>query len=305
MILFEPGKTLLNETLDDNIFLLEPYIPRESVIMLFGRPTIGKTPICWQFAQAIQTGQPLWGMPVQQANVLFLELDTPLRLVHHRWKDADPPFEPEFIIAFESMTIDCTQFLSTYPDERHREIVDAFGRIHSKYQFGLVIIDALRHVVLGDINTGGVSRRVYDAFRAIFPGASLLFIHHEKKIQQGNFGAPEPMHLAAGSMEFINIAQVSLQFHKAGKQTYLSHIKTQASEMYPPLPLNIAPDGVWVIDKLAERNDRALKVIVAADPGMGKRDLDRLVAKELGISERTARTIKRGLLQGGLLKENE
>ena len=269
--------------------------------MLFGRPSVGKTPVCWQMAQAIQTGSPCWGLPTQQSNVLFIELDTPMRLVHERWREADPQFQPEFIIAFESMTIDCMQFLSTYPDERHREIIEAFKSLHAKYQFGLVCVDALRHVVLGDINTGGISRRVYDSFREIFPGSSFLFIHHEKKIQQGNFGAPEAMHLAAGSMEFINIAQVSMQFHKAGKQTYLSHIKTQASAMCPPMPLSVAEDGVWITDKLAERNQKAIEAIKKAPPGTGKRDLDQLIAKELNISERTARTIKKGLLQSGVV----
>jgi hypothetical protein len=144
---------------------------------------------------------------------------------------------------------------------------------------------------------------VYDAFKTMFPGASLLFIHHEKKTPSG-FGSNsiDPMQMASGNMEFINVAQIGIQFHKVGKETYLSHLKTQASVKFAPMPLGICEDGVHFVSKNDEKNKIAVDLIRGAPVGMGMRELDKLVGARLGVSDRTARTLRKGLKQAGQLE---
>src|SRR3990167_11071792 len=286
MYVYEPASSLNEAEFPESSFLLEPYVPVGSVVILYGRPSLGKTPLAWQIAQAIQLGQPLWGFPVQQTNVLFLELDMPRSLARERWRNADPEFSPEFVACFDDQSIDCVQFLSSRPDERHQGLKHTFLALHTKYKFGLVCLDALREVVIGDLSPSGAPRRIYDSFHSVFPGASTLFIHHERKMAATFFGVPDPLQSSAGSMEFMNVAQVALHMHKIGKDTYLSHPKSQASIMFEPMPLRIHDDGVHFTNKHEERAQVAIYVMAATPKDIGMRDLDKRIGVALKLSER-------------------
>ena len=297
MYVFEVASDLLKLPRPESLFLLEPYVPQNSIVVLYGKPTLGKTAIAWNIAHAIQSGEPLWGFPTQKANVLFLELDMPMLMVQERWADADPPFEPTFCTVFEDVTIDCTQFLAVRTDERHREIIRIFADLHARYNFGLVCVDALREVVIGDINISGIPRRIYDAFRTIFPGAAILFVHHERKTVAGLFGPPDPLQAASGSMEFMNIAQVAIQFQKRGKDTWLEHLKTQASAQFESLPLSLRDDGIHIYNRNEEKLAIALQIIERAPPGIAMRELDKQIGVAIGMSDRSARVIRLAIQQ--------
>ncbi len=265
--------------------------------MLYGRSGIGKTAVAWQIAQAIQTGQSIWGMPTQQTNVLFLELDTPSNLVQERWQGVDPPFNAQFSTVFEDCSLDYRQFLVPYPDERHREIADTLMGLHQEMQFGVVFVDALREVVVGDLSASGIARRVYDAFKTLFPGASIVFIHHERKSGANTQVSPDPLQSAAGSMEFINVAQVAVQFVRRGRETWLIHGKTQASAEFEPLPISMRDDGVTIYHRNEERFTVTQKII-ADNPQASMRELDALIGAALKLSDRSARVIRLGMMQG-------
>jgi RecA-family ATPase len=274
-----------------NLFWFEPYLPKNSIVLLYGRSGIGKTAVAWQMAQAIQLGEPIWGFPTEQGNVLFLELDMPEIMAVERWAGADPPFLPAFDIGFDECSLDHQQFLRPFKDERHKEIEETLKTWHKERGYGVVFVDALRETFTGDLNVSGNARRIYDAFKTLFPGATIVFIHHQKKSGNPQYSG-DPLESASGSMEFINVAQVALQFHrKARGETWLEHLKTQASAEFEPLPISLGSDGVHVVHRYQERLTRADK-IVADYPRMQKRDLDRLIAKQLGMSDKSARMVR-------------
>lgn len=271
-------------------------MPRESIVLLYGRAGIGKSALAWNIAQAVQEGRSIWGLPTVQTNVLFWELDTPRPLIHERWANGDPPFDPNFTVAFDDISIDYRQFLVPYPDEEHKRIKDKCEYIRAKRNPGLVIIDALRECVTGDLSMSGIARRVYDAFKLLFPGSTIVFIHHERKSGSNMLGPGDPLQAASGSMEFINVAQVALQFHKRGRETFLDHNKAQGSIQFPTLPVSLHEDGVWVSHRHTDRLDIAERIITA-NPTLGMRELDTLIGKEFGISDRAARNVRLGLNQ--------
>jgi hypothetical protein len=248
-------------------------------------------------AEAIQTGTSIWGFPVHQANVLFIELDTPWMLVHERWLEAEPRFEPSFVQAYEPCSIDYREFLRPYQDERHKAIMDMLWDLHKRYQFGVVFVDALREVAPGDLSMSGTPRRVYDAFKTLFPNCSIVFIHHERKSGSNTFGPGDPLQAAAGSMEFVNVAQVALQFHQRGKDTWLSHRKTQASAEFDPLPISLGSDGVYVRHRDQQRF-AVVEKVMAENPGLGMRELDKLIGEKLGMTDRSARVIRTAMMNG-------
>lgn len=281
-----------------NLFWFEPYLPKASIVLLYGRSGIGKTAVAWQMAQAIQLGEPIWGMPTEQTNVLFLELDMPEVMAVERWLGAEPPFVPAFDVGFDECSLDHQQFLRPYKDERHKEIERILREWHTSREYGVVFVDALRETFVGDLNVSGNARRIYDAFKTLFPGASIVFIHHQKKTGNQQYGPGDPLETASGSMEFINVSQVALQFHrKARGETWLEHLKTQASAEFEPLPISLASDGVHVVHRYQERITKAAQVI-AANPTMMKKELDKLLGRVLGMSDKTAKVVRLSVEQG-------
>lgn len=296
MQIYEPGNQITKQKWPENPFLLEPYIPKESVVLFYGRAGIGKSAVTFQIAQAIQRGEPIWGLPTNQTNVLYIELDTPGQLVANRFDNANPPFEHAFTLVTEEISWDYRHFLSPSPPGDSEKVMYCLADLHRKYEYGVIFIDALREVVAGDLSASGLARRVYDAFKGIFPKAALVFIHHERKSGQAVFGGGDPLQSAAGSMEFINVAQVALRFHRKGRDTWLEHGKSQASAEFEPLPISLREDGVHVFNREQERYEVAVRII-ADNPQAGARELDKLIGEALRVSERTARIVRTGILQ--------
>ena len=300
MRIFTNAADVLDLPRPTNLFLLEPYIPRGCIILLYGYAGIGKTATAWTMAHAIQRGVPLWGLPVTRGNVLFIEVDTPTTGIQERWGQADIPFRPSFSLAVDYIGFDCLQFLSSYPDTRHREIKELFSQAHEERGFDLVIVDAIRKVINGDLSTSGIPDKVYDAFKAMFPGAAILFIHHERKMRTdpgGNY--IDPKQNASGNMEFINMAQVALQFYRRGKETFLAHRKSQLTVEFADLPISLADDGIFVYNREEAKLQAVRRILAGTPPNLNMRDLDKLVAKELNISERSARSFRLGAQKHG------
>jgi len=298
MNIYETGGELLKKPWPENPFWLTPYVPHASVVLLYGIAGIGKSAITWQMAQAIQDGLPLWGLPTQQTNVLYIELDTPEAVMAQRFLTAEPQFTPNFTIVSDDISWDYRQFLSPSPQSESAAIMYALQDLHKKYNYGVVFIDALRHVVTGDLSASGIARRVYDAFRSIFKESSLVFVHHERKSGQQVFGSGDPLQSAAGSMEFINAAQVALQFHRKGRDTWLEHLKSQATAQMEPMPISLSEDGIYVIHRDQAKNSIVTEIL-NKHPDMPARELDKIIAEALHVKERTARTVRLGFLQKG------
>lgn len=247
-------------------------------------------------AHAIQAGVPLWGFPTVQTNVLFIELDTPFELVQNRWENAEPSYDPNFSIVFNDQSMDYRQLLSPVPDEMHAKFASTLRSLHEEQRYGVVFVDAMREVVIGDLSASGIAKRVYDSFHLIFPGATVVFIHHERKSGNSQFGPSNPIFAASGSMEFINTAQVGIQFHRRGRETFLEHRKTQASAEYEALPISLRPDGVHVYHREAEQMEKVRELILS-NAETPRRELDKLIAQFMGKSEKWGRTLRLALKQ--------
>lgn len=265
-------------------------------MLLYGRSGIGKTAVAWEMAHAIQAGKPVWGFPTVQTNVLFLELDTPFELVQNRWENAEPAYDPNFSIVFQDQSMDYRQLLSPVPDELHAEFATTLRRLHAEQQYGVVFVDAMREIIIGDLSASGIAKRVYDSFHLLFPGATVVYIHHERKSGNSQFGPSDPIFAASGSMEFINTAQVGIQFHKRGRETFLEHRKTQASAEFEPLPISLRPDGVHVYHREVEQQGLVRKLIEEAGD-MPRRELDKKIGEFIGKSEKSGRTLRLAIKQ--------
>lgn len=236
MLLFDRAGDIWDYDLPSNVFLIDPWIPMKSIVLLYGKPSVGKTPLLWAMAEAIHNGGKFLGVQAQQGNALILDFDMPDVLVRKRLMDGD--FRPSFVLGIEPNRIDSLQLIEgAYCDARHRAFRETLLELQAKYDFSFVGIDALREVVKGEIVGTGLADRVYAAWRGIFPNASICLNHHETKALVDPMGAAigDPLDRAKGSAEFTDIAQVALRLAETKKGVYLTMTKSQASEKGTPI----------------------------------------------------------------------
>lgn len=264
-------------------FLLEPYIPRESIVLLHGRASLGKSPLTWAIGLSVASGLDLWGMKATKAPVLYIEVDSPPPIVKPRMKLLGPDFPPgvPFQVAFFNGGFDILKPPARLSEELHSL---AEGKP------ALVIVNTLRKVFASSANDSETPSAVYRQFRSIFHDASFLFVHHDRKLQKERDADMESEDLS-GSLAWLNDAQVALHLVKSGKEPgilRLDHTKSQATERTAPLVLQLAEDGTH----LTLLKERTLKEVEALMKALGPRqpaELDKEIAAVLRCSIRSAR----------------
>jgi hypothetical protein len=170
----------------------------------------------------------------------------------------------------------------------------ALATVQNDLSPGLVIINTLRKVFTASANDSETPTKVYGTFQHLFPQAALLFVHHDRKLQAEHTKDMEREDLS-GSLAWANDAQVTLHLVKHGKHPGLvrmDHTGSQASELHPPLILEIAEDGSHVSAHGEETLRQVRLILVGLAPGTPSREKDRAVAEGLGCSERHARTLR-------------
>jgi len=239
---FKRAGELLDYKTPENIFLIEPWIPKESTVLIHGVPSLGKTPLMWQMAQAIQTGGKFLGKQAEQGNALVVEFDMPLITVKYRWEKAEPKFDPDFGMFMWKTCIDSLQLVSRTADNRHKELRKMFQEYNKEFDPVFVGVDALRQVVAGNLNDEGAVH-IYNAWHMTFPKATVAFVHHENK-DKNPFVKLPGQQKAKGSYEWVDIAQVALRLEGGAKGTRLEITKSHVSEL-GHVPLNMKPGGVY------------------------------------------------------------
>lgn len=255
-------------------FLIRPYIPRGGTILLYGKTSIGKSPLTWEMARCVGGGEDFYAHPAAIGRVLYLEFDTPKVLVQPRVRLIESPPSNvwwEFLHPCHIVTDGRTQ---TYLRELQGQCLPDF-----------VVVNTLRRIHQGDEKDGSLPTRIYSTFQAIFPGAACLFVHHDKKTPAKD-QVGDPDEAFSGHQAWWNDATTGLHLVRTAPQTHLlrlDHTKSQVSEQAPPLLLQLHKDGTHLLS-----HARATEVsqLWSATPGETKSERVAKVAQTLGISER-------------------
>ena len=78
------AEALAAEPIEEESFVLDPYIPDASVTILYGKPGVGKTSFVWTLADAMKNDEEFLGCQTVQGDVLFISLDMSKKLVQRR-----------------------------------------------------------------------------------------------------------------------------------------------------------------------------------------------------------------------------
>jgi archaellum biogenesis ATPase FlaH len=283
-----PGASVQIVDLPEVKFYLEPYIPHDSIIFLHGKWGTYKTPVTLALAKAIAQGQPeIFGCKVEKAKVLYIQADTPKRVIIPRMQVLDVNVDNlDFIFCYPGFDI-----LEWEKDDNDRFIHDILSKVHRDNKYDVVMIDSLRAIHTKDDKEATTVHSVYRALRRMFPGASILIIHHDKKSSPEGLPGDESF---SGSQAWVNHATVGLKISHLDKtqgHVQLEHTKSQASELVEPLKIEIK-QGILAkcltsanIDELegyfSEHNNLEQANSLA--------ELDKQVGAYFGVGERTAR----------------
>lgn len=260
-------------------FLIDPYIPEGGIILLYGKTRVGKSPLTWEIARCLGSGEAFFGRPTRQSRVLYVELDTPQRLVQARVEQlpSAPNVWWEFIPTINVFEVASQGHLRT---------------LHEECKPALVIVNTLRAIHYGDEKDGALPLRVYKTFQALFPRAAILFVHHDKKSSGNPDDSSDPDEAFSGHMAWFNHCQTGLHLVRHGGHVAglirLVHSKSQVSREAPDLVLQLSANGSALVNFSASRLKDILTVYHALEGGKSERV--RLVAKQLVVSERTVWT---------------
>jgi hypothetical protein len=180
---FVEGCDLVKRDIPKEEWLIDRVLPVEGFTFFVGAEATGKSFLTLTLAEAVTTGRPWLGKfdVKKQTNVLFIDKENTKRRTQSRMKGLGMSGEHMFWIEYP-------QFFEV-SDEKETDgfsqFVKSVARKVKKYDIGLIIIDSFTDVMVGNENAAGDTQRFFDGFRQLFPGISILVLHHENKPQQG------------------------------------------------------------------------------------------------------------------------
>ena len=263
-------------------WLIEPYIPADGIVFLWGETSTGKSPLGWHIAAAIGRGDNFFGLPATKGRVLYLEVDTPQRLVHKRLCAMPVAQDVDFL------------FLPPISVPEVSPADQAMLEAAARRNYDLVIVNTLRKVHDLNDKEPQTPKVVYSFFQHLFPGTALVFVHHTKKTQidaSGNYGKVKESF--SGAMNWLNDAQVGLCLsaydnEAEGVNVRLSHEKSQVSELYNPLGLYLDPVNGAIIRCPKFETLLVTYEFMNENPDLRGNKLDEALSKILGCSRPTA-----------------
>lgn len=269
-------------------FLIDPYIPRQGIVLLYAKSSVGKSPLSWQMAKAVAEGTHFFGLPASQGKVLYIEVDTPEIVIVPRIRKL-PPTPGVWWMFLQPMSVP-----QVPPD-----VLEALKEAQQYIKPDLVVLNTLRKLHDLDDKESRTPKLVYSFFQHLFPQAALLFVHHERKESTDPRASPVDGENFSGSRHWIDDAQVGIQLQKVGggeakENLRLYQWKSQVCEPLKPLPLLLSSDGSTLTSPLYEELLTTYEFLNSEEAeGMERREIDQRLATALGVSVRTAQRRRR------------
>lgn len=275
-------------------FLIDPYIPTGGITFLWGDTSIGKSPLTWKIAESVATGVNFFGLPARPGRVLYIELDTPEISIVERLRRYGSPPENVWFLFSSPLT------LPVLTQSQKEEFKRAQDEVHPD----LVIINTLRKAHDMDDKESRTPAVVYGTLQRLFPGAALLFVHHTRKKALDPKLREIDKEAFSGAKNWLNDAQVGLHLEvfrvRGGKENLrLYHRKSQVSETLRPLPLHLGVDGTTLTSPLYTEYAKTYELLNDHhDENLPMKELDALIARELGVSPVTAKRRRLDIQEG-------
>jgi RecA-family ATPase/5S rRNA maturation endonuclease (ribonuclease M5) len=189
---FETDTELLAQKLEPEEWMVDHILPSEGFAFIVGAEATGKSFYTLTLADAVASGKP-WldakdkdGKPLfavkTPQKVLLIDKENTKRRIQSRMKGLSmKPSGNLFWLKYPHY------FELSDPNEEDgfSKIAKAASRKVKKEGIKLVIVDSFADVMIGNENAAGDVQKFFDGFRQLFPGCSILVLHHASKPAQG------------------------------------------------------------------------------------------------------------------------
>ena len=273
---------ILAEPDEQVAWVCNPFVVRHGITLLYGKTTIGKSPLTWELARCVSLGIPFLGWPTIRGRVLYLEADTPKVVLKPRLRLLPEPvgdWRIEFLVGQGSNLCD--------PRNALHEIATK-GRVLWG-EPDLVIWNVLRQFYHGSANAGEMVPVVYGAMRTLYPQAGHVIVAHDRKSSSDPNTIQHEDEDFSGHAAWLDLATIGLHLKRRPTGLFLDHTKSQASEIVKGMSLDLDPDGTKIRSHHGAMRVR-LEELWAQAPLKG--DKSQWVADQMGIHRATVQRLK-------------
>lgn len=226
-------------------FTVAPFLPHGGICVLHGPPGVGKSQLALTLARSVARGTEFLAPehPTTQGRVLYIQVNTPIQEQQARLLNTDIGATDQ--IAFLSLEHGMLDSEHLVP-ARDPGLTEA-----KRFAPDMVIVDTLRDVhTLEEMDSATVTK-VYGAWRDLFPEATLVFVHHDRKLPPpgaGKHAIPERYWLesARGSSTWLGNADSGLHLTDAKGALTLSFSKTRTCAPIAPMAVRLASGSLLV-----------------------------------------------------------
>ena len=315
------GTDLIKRDIPKEEWLIERIIPTEGFTFIVGAEATGKSFITLTLAQALTTSQKWLGeFEVKKTtNILFIDKENTKRRTQTRMKGLGISGENMFWLEYPQYF----EMTSDKEEDGFSPFIKAIARKVKKHDIGLIFVDSFADVMIGNENAAADTQRFFDGFRQLFPGISILVLHHENKPQQGVARSSSQRFRGSTNITaqiivgfrmeaiFKNKGEFTMEQTKVGDAEKLNKFKIKMNTIVDPEDANktivkaldyggevltdlsaVEEAAEYIVDYLTNNMDQRRKDVVDAGLAMGHtrpsldRALDMLKEKKI-VSSKT------------------
>ncbi len=150
-------------------WLVDGLVPRNSVVVLYGRGGIGKTTLMMMFGDAIDRAAPIFGMATVKTQVIVIDFENSLAVLSERAKRT----AVDGVLFWDS---------GQNPPSLDKGDWTVYQELLAQYPGALFVFDTLRSSHSGDENSSEVMTLIMRRMRQLRDaGATVILLHHTPK----------------------------------------------------------------------------------------------------------------------------
>lgn len=188
---FETAKEILDRNIPPEEWLVDRIIPYEGFAFIIGAEATAKSFYSLTLANSVATGTPWLDAKDTEGNSLFtvkekckvliIDKENTKRRVQSRMRGLGINTSDIYWLKYPHYF----QLTDNNEDDGYSQIAKDASRQVKKFGIHFIVVDAFTDVMIGNENAAGDVQKFFDAMRQLFPGTSILVLHHASKPAQG------------------------------------------------------------------------------------------------------------------------
>ena len=194
-------------------YLVEPIIPQGGIVILHGKPNVGKSQFILTLAYAITNGLPLFGRwPTRKGPVVIIQVDMTGQIQQarvHRVVQGLQLQDVYWVVEEDGSTplIDITKMTIT-----HKELVYMIAQINPVF----LVWDTLRKIHSLNENASESAIVVFNAARRVHRTATHMFVHHDRKESRDPEMMGSPDEAFMGNQQWMGACDTTMSLKEIG-----------------------------------------------------------------------------------------